>query len=153
VARGRKRSACAAQRPAAHERNRPTRPGGRPAARVPRAARGGASAGGSPMEVGRRWGGGERLAQWRSGGGQLRWGGPKARCRGEGGAAGVASEREEKHGVEGGGGNPSGGGRQHPFKGGSGDIAEGGSGEVGRCVERHEEGGPGSHRWGTARAA
>jgi hypothetical protein len=44
-------------------------------------------------------------------------------------------------------------GRQHPFKGGSGDIAEGGSGEVGRCVERHEEGGPGSHRWGTARAA
>jgi hypothetical protein len=120
VARRRKWFACAAQRPAAHERNRPTRPGGRPAARVPRAARGGASAGGSPMEVGRRWGGGERLVQWRFGGGQLRQGGPKARGGGEGGAAGAASEREEKHGVEGGGGTRLAAGGNTLLKGAAG---------------------------------
>jgi hypothetical protein len=53
-------------------------------------------------------------------------------------------------------GGPAGGGRQHPFKGQQPVVVAGtqwrGSGEVGRRVEGHEEGGPGSHQWGTARA-
>jgi hypothetical protein len=45
----------------------------------------------------------------------------------------------------GGGGDLTVGRWQHRFEGGGGDAAEGRPGEVGRHVEGHEEGGPGSH--------
>jgi hypothetical protein len=64
----------------------------------------------------------------------------------------VLGQSGKKSTAQGGGEkNPADSGRQHPFKGGGGDATEGGSGKVGQRVEGYEEGGPGSHRWGTAR--
>jgi hypothetical protein len=60
------------------------------------------------------------------GGGGL-GGGLAARGGGEGGVVGAASERKEKHDVE--GGDPAGDGRHHPFKVGQRGTVEGGRGK------------------------
>jgi hypothetical protein len=124
----------------------PTRSGGRPAARVPRAGCGpqearqwtgrGKVLGSSTTakrglhwaiglkvglieEVRRRWGGGERPARRRSGGGRLRRGGGGLGGGPEargGGEGGAAGAMSEQEEKHDVGG-PAGGGRQHPFKG------------------------------------